>query len=429
MASRGRWARRAARAAYAAAGYALYPFVWGLMRARLARGKEDPLRYREKFGHAGLARPQGRVVWMHGASIGETRAGLMLARRIVATGQASVVMTSGTVTSARILARELPEGALHQFAPLDLAPCARRFLDHWQPDAVLWIESDLWPGLVGAAHARGLPLALVNARMSERSARRWGRARPFAAALLGAFDPILAQSAGDAERLQRLGARHARYVGNLKMAAAPLPVDPAQWAAWEATVSARPLWLGASTHPGEEEILLRAHQAVLQRWPDALMIIAPRHPERATDARALARGIGLKVASASLPALDDQVFVADTVGEMGLWYRLAPLVFMGGSLVPHGGQNPFEAAQLGAMIVTGPHVENFAAMVAAMEEDKAIYKIAPTENFADALVTFMGDENARRERAARAAFFAQTQSRAMDEVWNALAEWRARAGI
>ncbi|HXZ14886.1 MAG TPA: 3-deoxy-D-manno-octulosonic acid transferase, partial [Roseiarcus sp.] len=338
------------------------PLAAPLLALRLRRGKEDEGRLAERRGQAALPRPNGRLVWLHGASVGEALSLLPFVERIVR-GGASALVTTGTVTSAELLARRLPTGALHQFAPLDNPFFVRRFLLHWRPDAALIAESELWPNLIVETKRAGLPLAMINGRISERSFKRWRRAPRFIGALLMHIDLCLARSEVDAERLIALGAPRVLVAGDIKYDAAALPADLHELAELSGLASGRQIWIAASTHPGEEIIAARAHKRLAEVFPDALTLVAPRHPERG---EAIGRDIeaeGLAVALRSRgerPGRETSIYVCDTIGELGLFYRLAGVVFLGKSFAGGGGQNPIEPARLASAILHGPMVENFA---------------------------------------------------------------------
>jgi len=349
---------------------ALYRGAWGIasaiaplmLRARAGRGKEDPARIGERHGHASRLRPEGVLVWVHGASVGESIAALPLVGAMLEKQGRHVLVTTGTVTSAQLMAERLPPLSFHQYAPLDSGAAVRRFLDHWRPDLALFIESEFWPNLVLATHTRGIPMALINARMSERSFRGWNRASALAKLLLSSFDECLAQDDVTAARLKALGARSVRVTGSLKADAPPLPVDATALGEFKAAVGSRPLFLAASTHPGEEELLLDVALKLRAGTRNPLTVIVPRHPTRGPEIEASARERGFTTRLRSTGALPDsttEVYVADTLGELGLFYRAAPFAFLGGSLIPHGGQNPLEPARLGTAVITGPHTKNF----------------------------------------------------------------------
>ena len=349
---------------------ALYRGLWGIasmlaplmLRARAGRGKEDPSRIAERHGRASRARPDGTLVWIHGASVGESLAALPLVSALLERSGRHVLVTTGTVTSARLMAERLPPRAFHQYAPLDSAGAVKRFLDHWRPDLALFVESEFWPNLVLATHKRGVPMALINARMSERSYRGWTRASALAKLLLSSFDACLAQDDATASRLTRLGAKSVRVLGSLKADAPPLPVDQAAFDAFETAVGSRPTFLAASTHPGEEDIVLDVAVKLRERRPDVLTIVVPRHPARGGEIEALTLAKGLatqKRSTGALPAPTTAVYIADTLGELGLFYRAATFAFLGGSLIEHGGQNPLEPVRLGTAVITGPHTHNF----------------------------------------------------------------------
>src|SRR5215831_17439776 len=331
-----------------------------LLERRLARGKENPARIAERRGEPSAPRPPGPLVWVHGASVGEFVAVLPVVDRIRARGF-TVLMTTGTVTSAELAEKRLPAGALHQFIPLDMPSFISRFLDHWHPDLALFVESELWPNLILSASARQIPLILINGRMSEHSYGRWRYFPKTVGALLRQFDLCLVRSSTDAARFGALGAPRISITGNLKFDVPALPVDARKLAALAEATRGRIPVVAASTHPGEESVVVDAHRRLKVTCPDLLTIIAPRHPERGPAIAEIAATAHLQSALRSRgasPACGIDIYVFDTLGELGLIYRLAPIVFMGGSLVRHGGQNPIEAIRFGAAILHGPHVSN-----------------------------------------------------------------------
>jgi len=341
----------------------------------------------------------------------------------------AIMITTGTVASARLLETRLPSEVIHQFAPVDRAPWVRRFLDHWRPDLVLWVESDLWPNALAAIGDRGIPAILVNARMSPRSYTAWRRARWFSRRILGTFALCLAQSEADGARLAALGARDILVPGNLKFAAGDLPVAEAPLALLREAAGARPLWLAASTHSGEEALVCAAHRRIAATRADALTIIVPRHPARGDKIAAIARAAGLAVAqrsSGALPAAATAVYVADSMGELGLFYRLAPVAFVGGSLVPHGGQNVLEPARLGAAIIHGPHMTNFAAIVAELAAAGAAVPVGDADALADAVLRLLADDALRTRQAEAARRIALGKDDVLDAVLARLAPFLDR---
>lgn len=375
-----------------------------VLAVRQRRGKEDGTRLSERRGHPGRPRPAGRLAWLHGASVGETISLVPIVERLTRRGF-TVLVTSGTVTSAGLLARRLPPGAVHQFVPLDVPRYLRRFLDYWHPDLVLVAESELWPNMIVEVADRGIPLVMVNGRLSERSFRRWQKLPQTAHALLERFDLCLAQSPADAERIARLGAPRVMSVGNLKFDGPAPPADATTLATLNGLIAGRPVWVAASTHAGEEEQIAAVHRALMQRFPGLLTIVAPRHPERGEDVCAAARAAGLTSAQRSRGLLPDRatdIYVADTIGELGLFYRLAPVVFVGGSLIPHGGQNPIEPAKLATALLHGPHVHNFADVYAAIDRAEGALPVTDARELAYGLAALLADA-ARVRRMARAA--------------------------
>jgi 3-deoxy-D-manno-octulosonic-acid transferase len=345
------------------------PLALAVIRQRLKQGKEDPERIGERRGLSRDVRPSGPLVWIHGASVGEVLAAASLIERL-RTLNLRILLTSGTVTSAAIVAKRFPPDIIHQYVPYDSPRFVARFLDHWRPSLALFIESDLWPNLILSSAARRLPMVLINGRMSPRSFPRWRRVSGTISALLGRFDICLAQSRVDAERFAALGSANVVTTGNLKLDVPAPPADPQKLERLMLTTRGRPVIVAASTHPGEVEILLQAHRALSGLFPKLLTVIVPRHPHRGPAIALTVATSGLAGALRSrdeLPTAATEVYVADTLGELGLFYRLAPIVFMGGSLVVHGGQNPIEAIKLGAAIVHGPHVFNFADVYEALD--------------------------------------------------------------
>lgn len=361
-----------------------------LLARRARRGKEDPERLGERLGRPSAPRPEGRLCWLHAASVGESLSLLPLIDAILAARpDVSVLLTTGTRTAAAVVTPRLPARAIHQYAPVDVAPAVRRFLAHWRPDVFASVESEIWPTTLAEARRRGAHPLLLSARISARSAQGWARAPRSIAALLGQFDGILAQTDEIAERFIGLGASPARVCvgGALKDAAAPLPVAADAFAAWTRALAGRPVWLAASTHAGEETAAIAAHQALAPALPRLLTVIAPRHPERgdAVAAEITAAGVALARRTAGAPAPETAgVVLVDRLGELGLWYRLAPAAFVGGSLGGIGGiggiggHNPLEPARLATAILFGPDMDNFTserarllAADAALETDAA----------------------------------------------------------
>jgi 3-deoxy-D-manno-octulosonic-acid transferase len=403
----------------AAAGAAVAPHV---LKRRLARGKENPERIAERRGVAGVPRPPGPLVWVHGASVGEFIAVLPLVERICAQ-DFTVLVTTGTVTSAELAQKRLPVGALHQFIPLDMPSFITRFLDHWQPDLALFVESDLWPNIILGASARAIPMVLINGRISARSFERWRRFPRTIGTLLRRFDRCLVRSREDEERFGVLGAPRIGVTGNLKFDVPALPVDGAKFAALQDAAAGRTVVVAASTHPGEESVIVDAHCRLKAAHPDLLTIIAPRHPQRGADVGGIAAAAGLQPALRShgdLPADDTDVYVFDTLGELGLIYSVAPIVFMGGSLVPHGGQNPIEAIKFGAAIVHGPHVSNFADTYADLGRDGGAVTAGDAAQFAAQVGAFIVDGASRDAVAARGKRYVDALSGALDRTLAAL---------
>lgn len=380
---------------YRAASSVLGAFAGGYLNDRAKRGKEDAARLGERFGRYTQARPAGVLVWLHAASVGESGVALALVEALAARNASlSFLLTTGTRTSADLVARRALARTTHVYAPLDRADCVRRFLDHWRPDAGVFVESELWPNLILEAEARGVKLALVNARMSPRTLRRWTRWRAAGRRLVGAFSYVSAADARTKDALAELRPAPLGAPGNLKLAAPAPRVDATARAALANEIGARPVWLAASTHQGEDEIALAAHDQLRRDFADALLIIAPRHPERGGDVAKLAadapqRSLGTGPGAAP-------VYVADTLGELGTLYDLAPVSLVAGSLLPAlKGHNPIEPAKLGSAIVTGPYVESFQDLFAEMFAAGGAVRVEDAETLAAAIARLWRDEAAR----------------------------------
>jgi 3-deoxy-D-manno-octulosonic-acid transferase len=337
------------------------PIKWWLY-FRMFKGKEDKERISERFGVASKKRKPGQLIWFHASSVGEANSVLLLINRIRGSfPDYNVLLTTGTVTSAKLMQARLPKEVIHQYAPIDTPEAVDKFLRHWKPDIAFWVESELWPNMVYMTRDTGCFMVLINARMSRKSYHSWKRHAVMIKELINCFDYMFAQSEVDAVRLQGLGKREVLCNGNLKYDAALLTCNENELIALKTAIGGRPVWLASCTHPGEEEMIAKVHSILMLRKPNLLTIIVPRHPDRGEQvAEMLKKKYQVALRSKKQPiAPYIQFYVADTIGELGLFYRLCEVVFMGGSLVEHGGQNPLEPARLSCAIVTGPHTDNF----------------------------------------------------------------------
>jgi 3-deoxy-D-manno-octulosonic-acid transferase len=394
------------------------PLAGALLARRLLRGKEEHDRVAERRGFASAERPEGPLIWVHGASVGEMLAVLPLIERMRARSF-SVVLTSGTVTAARLAGERLPDGVLHQFAPLDAPSFVRRFFDHWRPDLALFVEAELWPNYIVEAATRGTPMVLLNGRLSPRSFERWRFARGTAQALLERLDLCLVQDDDNAERFTRLGAPHVVITGNLKFDVPAPPADPTALAALAGAMHGRPVVLAASTHAGEEAAMVAAHRELAHKTPDLLTILVPRHPERGGEVAAVAHNTGLVAGLRSrgqLPELGSDIYIADTIGELGLFYRIAPIVFVGGSLVRHGGQNPIEPAKLNRAILHGPHVANFSAIYSQLNRAHGAATVTDAASLASSLARLLADPALVKQMGAAAKTTVEKLSGALDRT-------------
>jgi 3-deoxy-D-manno-octulosonic-acid transferase len=403
------------------------PFVVHYLKSRRRQGKEDSERFSERLGFPGLDRPKGPLVWVHAASIGEATSVLALIERMLEERPGlEILITTGTVAAARLLEPRLPPGARHQFVPADLPGAVGRFLDHWRPDLALWVESELWPNLVLMTRRRHIPMLLLNARLSARSHARWRIWGALARPMLGSFALCLAQDDLQGARFHELGACMVASVGDLKSAAKTLPTDAAALDQLRRQIGDRPRWLAASTHEGEEDIAVAVHRKIAGGHPGLLTIIAPRHPVRGDEIAAMAEARGLRIArrSKSEPiAGETDIYLADTFGELGVFYSLAGVAFVGGSLIDKGGHNPFEAARLDCAVLLGPYTANCSAMAEALTVADAAETVADANALGRAVARLLDDAKLRRKRAKGAARVAADGLGTLDAVLQRIAPW------
>lgn len=415
-------------------GLAMHSYRWGtalaqpiaplLLGYRAQKGREEQSRRGERMGMASLPRPDGTLVWVHAASVGETNAVLPLIEAVRARRpDLRFLLTTGTVTSAALAAHRLAPGDIHQYVPLDTPRAVRRFLEHWRPNLAVFTESEVWPNLVWDSALRRIPLVLINARMSERSFERWKRARTFAREMFGRFDLVLAQNTELARRFAELGAPNVRAPGNLKMDAPPPPIDAKALEAMRSAIGSRVTWLAASTHADEELKIAAAHRLIERNVPDLLTIIAPRHPERGTGIAEALKAEGFNVAlrsTGALPSERTEIYIADTIGELGTLYALAPVSFIGGSLVKRGGQNPIEAIRHGSAVVMGTHWYNFPDACQTLLEHGGLLEVESDQVLATAVERLLTNQEEAEKVRAGARIALQTLAGALDESVEAI---------
>lgn len=381
------------------------PFINNYLRKRLNAGKEDAIRFKERMGEASLPRQPGNLVWIHAASVGESLSVIPMIKKLNELyPDLKILMTTGTVSSANIIGSRLPENAIHQYIPIDSISYVKKFLNHWKPNLALWVESELWPNLV-CQTSKICPIVLINGRMSDSSFRKWLRYKFISSYILSRFSLVLPQSKVDVERFEKLGARNIKYIGNIKFDAPPLPSDPKKMGELVNMVGERLVWLAASTHEGEEAIIGNVHKKLKETHPEILTIIVPRHPDRAGSISDLLKINDLIISKRSSNDKienNTDIYIADTMGELGIFYRLVPIVFIGGSLVPHGGQNPIEAARLDNAIICGPHMFNFFEVRREMEDAGAIICIKNQDELFTTLESIISDNSYQKDLATKA---------------------------
>ncbi len=405
---------------YVALSMLAVPFVARATTRKLMRADVTAYRAHERLGHATETRDEGTLIWFHAASVGESLSVLALIGRMgVVLPNAHFLITSGTATSATLINQRMPPRCVHQFAPLDAPGPLKRFLKHWQPDAAIFVESELWPQMLRRTHATGASMALVNARMSERSVASWAKRPRLATYLFEVFDLILTQNDAMAEAMVRINAPAPRVARgqNLKSFAGPLPQDEDLLFETRAVLGHRPVWVAASTHAGEEQAILAAHKRLCETHPDLHLILVPRHPERGDEVQKLIAETGMDYTRRSSGDLPRRaVYLADTLGELGNWFALSDIVFLGGSLLPIGGHNPFEVAQSGSTVLSGNHVFNFAETFSAMEATGAARIVADSDDIAAQIDTLLRNRHTRDKAVAAAKTFANAETAKLDTI-------------
>lgn len=399
----------------------LYPLVIrSYIQKRIEIGKEDTKRFNERIGRPIKERPSGRLIWFHGASVGESVSMLPLINKLLETSEDTHVMvTTGTTTSADLMGKRLPERAFHQYIPIDNPAFTKRFVKHWRPDLVLWFESDFWPAMLSTIKKKNIPLILVNGRISNKSFKRWQQFDFLCKELLSCFTFCLGQSEEDAYRLRVLGAKDSTCLGNLKFAGLPIPVDENKKSEILKQIDSRPLFCISSTHDNEEYQLGRHFKKLFEKHPDLLIIIAPRHPQRGTDIQKQMKELGFETAlrSAQEPITKKtQVYIADTIGELGIWYGISPIVFIGGSLIPHGGQNFMEPSRLKDAVIVGPYMHNFTEAMQRAQKANAIIQTIDAEETISTVNQLLENKDLLEAKQSLAYNWASSEAKVLDGI-------------
>lgn len=399
----------------------LYPLVIKrYINKRKENGKEDVKRFNERIGRPSMKRPEGKLVWLHGASVGESVSMLPLIQRILDTyPDAHVMVTTGTVTSADVMQKRLPDRAFHQFIPIDNPIFTTRFVKHWQPDVALWFESELWPAVLSSIKRKNIPLILINGRISNKSFKRWLQFDFISKELLSCFSLCLGQSEEDAYRLHVLGAQNTMCLGNLKYAGLPLPIDEDKRAEFVKQAGKRRMWLASATHDDEEVRIAKVHKRMKEKFPDLLTVIAPRHPQRGEDIQEKINNLGLKTALRSknekiTPQTD--IYIANTIGEMGIWYDVINIVFIGGSLIPHGGQNFMEPSRVRDAVIVGPHMHNFTDAMNRAKKADAVIQVTDTEELQEVVTQLFENKELLDAKRSLAYNWATSESKVLEGI-------------
>jgi len=409
--------------AYSGLTKLLAPMLPLWLKRRARKGKEDPERQGERFGIASMPRPKGQLFWMHGASVGEVTMLLPLIDKVLAEHpNAQILVTSGTTTSAELMAKRLPSRAFHQYIPLDTPKAVKAFLDHWKPDMAIWAESEIWPNLLLQTQTHNIPMALINARMSEKSVHGWMKRRKSAQSLFGCFDVILAGDDATANGLSNLLGREIQSIGNLKEAAPALPVNATDLSKLKGQIGDRLIWCAASTHKGEEEIILAAHKEVRAKHPNALLILALRHPERREEIFTLVGNTHMSIRSHKTDLHElSSVYLFDTIGEMGLAYSLAQITLVCGSLIEGlMGHNPLEPARFSNAVLTGQHISSFTDSNSSMIAFNAAERILSPTMIGRAVSELFSDPDTLAQKQRLAFDYAQSRNTVLDVLWDQL---------
>ncbi|MDH4990131.1 lipid IV(A) 3-deoxy-D-manno-octulosonic acid transferase [Aquamicrobium lusatiense] len=407
---------------YRYAGAAAFPLMGPYVAWRASKGKEDKGRSKERYGIAGQQRPDGPLIWFHAASVGETIAIVPLVQTILNYG-VNIVLTTGTVTSAKVVRERLGDSVIHQYVPLDIKPAVSRFLNHWHPDLAIIAESEIWPMTILELGARNIPQVLVNGRMSDKSFASWTKRASLAEALFENFSHVVAQSEIDGERFRTLGARPVSVSGNLKVDTPPPPVDEKALRVLQRQIGARPTWAAVSTHDGEEKMAAEIHAALRKRHPGLLTIVVPRHPARADELAQEIGAMGLRLvrrSSGEPVAADTDILLGDTIGEMGLYLRLTEIAFVGRSLSSTGGQNPLEPAMLDTAILAGRDVQNFREAYKNLIDAGGAKLVRDRNMLAGAVNYLLANPDARRGMMVAAAATVQNMRGALAATMKAL---------
>ena len=400
----------------------LYPLVINrYIKKRMNNGKEDKARFNERIGRPKLKRPEGKLIWLHGASVGESISMLPLINKLIeAYPDAHIMVTTGTITSAEVMAKRLPERAFHQYFPIDNPVFSIRFLKHWQPDLVLWFESEFWPGMLSSIKKKKIPLILINGRISNKSFKRWQQFDFISKELLSCFTLCMGQSEEDAYRLKVLGARNTICLGNIKYAALPLPLDKDKLDDIKKQIGSRLLWLAGSTHDDEEYRIGRIHKALKKQFPSLLTIIVPRHPNRGEDiSTMLSKEFDIKTALRSKNekiAKDIDIYIANTIGEMGIWYNISKITFIGGSLINFGGQNFIEPARERNAIIVGPHTHNFTDVTNRAKRVDALIQVKDSSELESQVSSLLSNPELLEARRSLAYNWASNEARVLDGI-------------
>ncbi len=400
--------------------FSMFPLILTFYMVRKFRGKEDLYRFSERKGLATIDRPNGKLVWLHCASVGEAQSALPIIKKLIKEIDANFLITTGTISSYQIIKKRVPKKVYHQYIPIDLNRYNKRFLKYWNPDLVLWFESELWPNILLLLQERNIKHLIINARMSEKSFQKWKYFPSTAKKILSGFDLCITQSKEDSIKFKFFGTENVIDLVNIKYFVPKLDVESDQLKFFTNSFKGRKVWLAASTHEGEELLVADIHISLSKKIPNLLTIIAPRHPNRrkSIEKMLLEKKLDFSIRSrGEIPDFKTDIYLADSIGEMGLWYSICKIVFLGKSIIGKGGQNPIEPSLFGCAVICGSHVENFSEVVRELLNVEAIIQIDSMEDIQNELFMLLNNVNHASDIGIKAKNFVINKSKFIDKFF------------
>ena len=353
---------------------------------RLIKKKEHPIRFKEKFCFFPIKRGNGKLVWFHGSSVGEILSIIPLVEKLEKNKSIKkILITSSTLSSSKVLTKFKLKKTVHQFFPIDANFLTKKFLDYWNPAIAIFVESEIWPNMLINVKKKSIPLVLLNARITKESYKKWKMISLLSKFLFESFDISFPQNHETKKYLNSLGVKKIKFLGNLKFSESKTQKNSALNKNIEKTFKSRKIWCAVSTHNGEEKICAEAHQKLKKKYKKLLTVIIPRHVHRVNNIYKEVNNMGFKVqihSKKSKIKKDTDIYLVDTYGETKSFFKICNTVFLGGSIVNHGGQNPLEPARLGCKILHGPNIQNFTEVYRLLNKENLSFKFYNTNQLA-----------------------------------------------